>query len=66
MDAKQCDRCGAFYTENKNSFGINNTPICKVSAYRGDICAASRTYDLCDDCMKKFLYDFMLMGRETE
>lgn len=30
MDAKQCDRCGGFYTKNKNSFG-DNLPLCQVS-----------------------------------
>lgn len=66
MNAKKCDRCGVYYDKNINTFGFENKPLTQVIAIHFATGTTSRHYDLCDDCMKKFLYDFILMGREPE
>lgn len=61
--AIQCDRCYAYFSENKE-IPINGTDTFLAGiAYRiqktssPDI-SNSRTFDLCDDCLKK-IKDFM-------
>lgn len=60
MNAKKCDRCGAYYDENKMYKETNLIPgsvligmslLCRDSRYGNE-------YDLCDSCLtdlKEFL-----------
>lgn len=60
--ARKCDRCGAFYTENKKNSKLS-TVVRGVSLLKGRRCEgpSERNFDLCDSCMDSFLtfiYDF--------
>lgn len=45
MNAKRCDRCGAFYAERFRMF--------KFQVFQFTIGSGRRSIDLCDDCYKK-------------
>lgn len=51
-DAKKCDRCGAFYTENIIEVGDEFANICHPAKIKviGDNGGLVRTLDLCDNC----------------
>lgn len=52
MDAKKCDRCGKFYTEEKHTVDIFDKKIYLVKLiYRGDNCNHAIDLDLCPYCM---------------
>lgn len=56
MDAKKCDRCGKFYTEERlkvdNAVDIFDKKIYLVKLiYRGDNCSRAIDLDLCPCCM---------------
>ena len=61
MQAKKCDRCGAFYTENKaRCYGNNRSlkvvyGVAKVTSEHiyGQPATASQI-DLCDNCLDSF------------
>lgn len=57
-DAKKCDRCGKFYTENTvqtcDEFG-NKCNVVKIKVI-GDNGGIISHNDLCDDCVWKFDY----------
>lgn len=56
MDAKKCDRCGAFYIrkelKKKNAVDIFDKPVFGIQLiYRGTGCNYELYVDLCPDCM---------------
>lgn len=62
MQAKKCDRCGKFYTENENKY-----IRCCNSVDRVSVCASGNvydTYDLCDDCVNQ-LMEFLNEGGDN-
>lgn len=51
MDAKKCDRCGAFY----DRYGTK-TQATEIRLINGDTCnkcACDKAYELCPECMKE-------------
>ena len=52
-DAKKCDRCGAFYEENKNHKSYTRNIVGVHLRYQDTNIAR---YDLCDECVKELLY----------
>lgn len=55
--ASQCDRCGAFYRENK-CLSVSGHYITRVGLGSWNNHSFLTSYDLCDDCIKDFK-DFM-------
>ena len=56
-DAKKCDVCGRFYTDDDKKFIVGGHKVYKVSVQtvnRADI----YTYDVCDRCAED-LYDLL-------
>ena len=56
MDAKKCDRCGRYYDQNNNTYGL--------VGYKNDCLTGIRTMhygqrdatlDLCDGCLEKLI-----------
>lgn len=74
MDAKKCDRCGKFYTEEKRkvdyTVDIFGKKIFQVKLiYRGDNCSYAIDLDLCSYCMndlKKFLEQSSVIQEENK
>lgn len=67
--ARKCDRCGAFYTENKKNSKLS--AVVKGVAIIRDTRdnSVDRSFDLCDTCMDAFLtfiYDFDPQPAEPE
>lgn len=52
MDAKKCDRCGAFYEKYGNKKQANIIKV--LYGDYGGYCPCDRTIELCPECMKGF------------
>lgn len=51
MDAKKCDRCGAFY--EKYGSKKQATEIKIINGDDNNRCACDRSYELCPECMRE-------------
>lgn len=58
-NAYKCDRCGEFYTQNKNSEEIKRVVTVNKRNYEHE------QLDLCDDCVEAF-FEFMKCERGEE
>ena len=67
MDAKRCDRCGAYYMEKDEIFDIPAKTVWMSGAHRvrnivrADLVDSSgeyKTFDLCNNCAKQ-TFEFM-------
>lgn len=52
MNAKKCDRCGAFYESYGNRKQANVIKVINADIYGN--CPCDKTYDICPGCMEKF------------
>ena len=58
MNAMKCDRCGKFYTENKNKYkDEENKSVCliELKTEHGLYKEFYKYYDLCDDCVNELM-----------
>lgn len=64
MDAKKCDRCGAFYEKEKehSNGGMFFDKIYKINSYISNGSNLCAVFDLCPDCRKAF-EEFMKGGK---
>lgn len=53
MQAKKCDRCGKFYTENKNKYEKGSYCANRILVFAGRHIFCE--YDLCDGCVNKLM-----------
>lgn len=51
MDAKKCDRCGAFY--DKYGSSKQATEIKIINGDTCNRCACDKSYELCPECMRE-------------
>ena len=58
MKASRCDKCGSYYTENKNEYREKLNGDCVEGISLLTSSNAYRRYDLCDDCIDE-LMDFL-------
>ena len=58
MKATKCDKCGSYYTENKNEYRekINGDCVERIALQTSS--NVYKYYDLCDDCIA-VLMDFL-------
>lgn len=65
MEARKCDLCGVFYTENKNPWKefISEKSISSIAL--GTKAGLYAKFDLCDNCVQR-LMDFLSGGKETK
>ena len=67
--ARQCDRCGNFYTENCKHQPVKpihkNYSICGIQTTLDYGMYWDEYYDLCDDCLEK-LFAFLNEYKEDE
>ena len=64
MNAKKCDRCGKFYTNEEKKFRIKDRvpATFDINSINGWNIG---TWDLCEQCMKE-LWHWLCNERETE
>lgn len=55
MNAKKCDRCGSFYTENKNKYKEKLNGDCVYGIIVVTKTNRYKIYDLCDSCICEFM-----------
>lgn len=64
-DAKKCDRCGKFYTNNDRQFRVNGGYPVRIDMVDRNGWTLGNGFDLCEDCMKE-LWHWLRNEQESE